>query len=248
MCINTYIYDGTFEGLLTVLAAARDTGNVPDDITPVHPHCGGLFQRVEEVGTEPELAAQFAAEIERRISPGALKTISRAFLAGAPGGEMLICRYLDLGLQVGSRLGNMLGHERVAPVNALARTVAREAHRMKGFVRFREVRDGFYYAPLEPDHDVLPLIARHFVDRFHNQHWVIHDLRRGRGIIYDAGRRGWMLTDIVLDGVPGLTEREIDFQALWRRCFEQLVVRERLNLKLQSSRLPRKHRRHLVEF
>lgn len=242
------IYDGTFDGLLTVLATARDTGNTPDDITPVHPLCPGLFQSVEEVGTDPELASLFAAEIERRISPVALKTVFRAFLAGQPGGEMLICRYLELGHKVGSRLGGMLGHERVAPVIALARAVAREAHRMKGFVRFREVQGGFYYAPLEPDHDVLPLIAGHFADRFHDQHWVIHDLRRGRGLIHDAGWREWVLTGIGLDGAPAFTERELDFQALWRRCFAQLAVRERLNFKLQSSRIPRKHRRHLVEF
>ena len=108
----------------------------------------------------------------------------------------------------------MLADVRVAPVHRLAQRVGREAHRMLGFVRFREVREGFYYAPLEPDHHVLPLIASHFADRFSDQHWVIHDLRRGRGIVHDANRREWLLTGLALCAGPEFSARELDFQEL----------------------------------
>ena len=243
-----YVYDGTFEGLLTVLATLRDCRAEPADITAVIPPCADLFHGVREVGTEPELAERLAAEIERRVSPSALATIFRAFLAEAPGGEMLIYRYLELGRQVGRGVDGMLSHDRVAPVRRLARAVGREAHRMKGFVRFREVRGGFYYAGLDPDYYVLPLIARHFADRFRDQNWVIHDLRRGKGIVHDAARREWVPADIELTARPELAARELDFQGLWQSYFAHTAVKERQNLRLQRSRLPLKHRRHLVEI
>ena len=119
---------------------------------------------------------------------------------------------------------------------------------MKGFVRFREVRGGFYYAQLEPDHDVLPLIARHFADRFRDQHWVIHDLRREKGIIHDATRRDWVMTPIELNTLPEFTEQELDVQGLWKSYFMHIAVEERRNPELQRSKLPLKYRRHLVEL
>jgi probable DNA metabolism protein len=243
-----YVYDGTFAGLLTTLADVRQAGAPPGDITTAPSAVGDLFQEVVRVVTDHDRAISCSEEIAARISPAALTTIYRAFLAEKPRSEMLIYRYLELGRELGRGVDAMLAHERVAPVCRLARMVVREAHRMKGFVRFSEVQGGFYYARLEPDHNILPLIARHFVDRFHDQHWIIHDLRRGTGIIYDATRSEWILTGIELDADPGPTARELDIRGLWRRYFERIAIEERHNLRLQKSNLPLKYRRHLVEL
>ncbi|HEY6872668.1 MAG TPA: TIGR03915 family putative DNA repair protein [Geobacteraceae bacterium] len=243
-----YLYDGTFDGLLTALATARESGDEPGGITATPPLQGGLFQDVRKVATDRERAAVFAGEIAARISPYALRTLYRAFLAEVPGGELLGYSYLTLGWRVGGRLGGMLAHERVAPVHRLALKVGREAHRMLGFVRFREVRDGFYYASIEPDHHVLPLIARHFADRFGDQHWVIHDLKRGKGIVHDAARREWVLTELKQCRAPQFTERELDFQRLWKSYFGHVAVEERRNLRLQQSKLPLKYRKYLTEL
>ncbi len=243
-----YVYDGTFEGFLTALAVIRQTGGTLDGITRTPPSCGSLFAETTEVGTDQDMAVRFAAGVAAAISPSVLSFAFRAFLAESSGGELLIHRYLEFGRLKGRQLDGMLSHERVAPVHRLAGKVGREAHRMKGFVRFREVRGGIFYAQLEPDHHVLPLIARHFADRFRDQNWIIHDLRRGKGVIHDAASGEWVLTDLGVDIPPEATDRELDFQRLWKGYFEHVSVGERLNLRLQQNKLPLKYRRHLVEF
>jgi len=161
---------------------------------------------------------------------------------------MLLHRYLRLGWREGRRLDSLLSHESVLPVHRLARRVRHEAHRMKGFVRFREVREGFYYAALEPDYRVISLMAPHFADRFFDQHWLIHDVRKNRGIVHEARRNGWEEVALELTGAPVMSEREEWFQSLWRRYFDRLAIAERYNPRLQQSKVPLKYRRYLVEF
>src|SRR5690606_13103660 len=57
-----------------------------------------------------------------------------------------------------------------------AKAVSREKHKMKAFVRFREVADGegaVYVAWFEPEHDVLPQVAPFFARRFAGMRWSI---------------------------------------------------------------------------
>lgn len=56
---------------------------------------------------------------------------------------------------------------------------------MKAYVRFKLTKDQLYYAFVEPDHNVLPLIAGHFKGRYAGQRWLIYDVKRKYGIYYD---------------------------------------------------------------
>jgi probable DNA metabolism protein len=76
-------------------------------------------------------------------------------------------------------------HPAVLTVFQTAKKVWREKHRMEAFVRFQRTADGLYYAIIEPDYNVLPLIAEHFQTRYADQRWMIYDARRRYGMYYD---------------------------------------------------------------
>ncbi|MBJ6983728.1 UdgX family uracil-DNA binding protein [Luteimonas sp. MC1750] len=70
----------------------------------------------------------------------------------------------------------MVTDDDVAWARHAAKAVSREKHKMKAFVRFREVADGqgaVYVAWFEPEHDVLPQVAPFFVRRFAGMRWSI---------------------------------------------------------------------------
>ena len=70
----------------------------------------------------------------------------------------------------------MVTDDDVAWARLAAKAVSREKHKMKAFVRFREVADGqgtVYVAWFEPEHDVLPQVAPFFVRRFAGMRWSI---------------------------------------------------------------------------
>lgn len=244
----SYCYDGTLGGLLTLLARLPAAAALPDSIATHPPAQQGLFSDTITVDTDPELAEQYWQKLHRRLGPAGLAPVRSAFLADHPQKDLLICRYLRLGMQEGRRVSGMLAHPQVEPLLTLARQVNREAHRYLGFVRFQEVTGGFYYAALAPDHRVLQLIAPHFANRFRDQQWVIHDCRHGEGIVYDRHRQQWLLLPMETSAQPELTPQEEQFQQLWQSYFATLAIEERKNLKLQQGKVPLKVRPWLVEF
>lgn len=241
-------YDGTFAGFLTAVALARERGVQPEAITDREPDQQGLFAAVEELATDRARAEELYQLIRRTLPAGAEQTLRYAFHAGEPGREILLFRYLMLGLATGPRFGAMLAHEAVIPVWKLARAVGRETHRYKGLVRFQHTEGDVWYAAIEPDHRILPLIAPHFAARFADQCWIIHDPRRGEAIAFDPRYRKWAETPLEVTGTLPCTAGEEFFRDLWRRYFDRLAIAERRNPKLQRQNLPLRHRRHLPEF
>jgi probable DNA metabolism protein len=244
----SYRYDGSWEGLLTVLALVRAEGAAPLRISRDEPPQEELFSRTVAVATNLETADSFLATIRQRLGPSVARHTFLVYLSEDAEAELLICRYLELGWEVGKGLDGLLADHRVQPVHRLARAVWREAHRLKGFVRFREVTDGYYYAQISPEFRVLPLLGRHFAERFRDQSWVIHDHRRSEALLHDAGHRAWGLIPLELIDTPRFTGQEEEFTALWRRYFARLAVAERANPRLQRQKVPLKCREFLPEF
>jgi probable DNA metabolism protein len=46
---------------------------------------------------------------------------------------------------------------------------------MEAFVRFKKCQDGLFLSLVQPDFNVLPLIERHFRNRYQDQRWLIYD-------------------------------------------------------------------------
>jgi probable DNA metabolism protein len=245
---GVYRYDGSFSGLLTVMARLLPQRTVPDAIGIDPPQQQSLFCEAIDVATDERLVEQFWTELIARLTPGCLHRIRQVFLADYPERELLICRYLLLAWEKGRGVAGMLAHPQVAPLWKLAQQVGHEAHRYLGFVRFQEVNGGFYYSAIAPDHRILPLIAPHFAARFSDQQWVIHDQNHGEGIVYDRRQRHWLLLPMERHAKPDLTPDEEHFQQLWRSYFTTLAIDERQNLGLQQGKVPLKVRPWLVEF
>src|SRR5690606_4947901 len=95
---------------------------------------------------------------------------------------------------------------------------------MEAFVRFKLTSDEIYLAEIEPDFNVLPIIAKHFRDRYQDQKWLIFDNRKHYGIFYD------LKTVEVIEmkfnnnlseqkGLEMLKKDEYLYQQLWRTYF-----------------------------
>jgi probable DNA metabolism protein len=247
--MTAYRYDGSFEGFLCAVADCLDLGDIhPEFMSDGADGAVGLFAGdVCEVATLRETALAFRKRFVGSVSQEAFATARYAFHSQKEGIELLVWRYLSLGVQVGKRLCGMLTEEPVHSVSRIARHVSHEAHKYKGFVRFREVEAGFLYAQIEPEADILPFIAPHFAERVGDRPWMIHDLRRNQAAIFDL--QSWRLVvDIELTAEPGLSAAERDYAALWRRYFQRHAIAERHNVELQQKHVPLRYRKHLTEF
>ena len=248
-----YTYDGSFEGLLTVLFSIYDSKSPPNSIQPEATAQGGLFAPPAYRDTDEATAARVWDGLLRTLSEEARARLYHVFLSEDADRELLIFRYVDLALRTPADISGNFANDDVRRVQRLAQQMFREKHRMEAFVRFEKTRDGLFHATIEPDFDVLPLIAAHFTKRYADQRWLIYDRRRRYGLYYDLTR-----TDIVQfenataaprAGVSAtvLDEREPLFQTLWQAYFDHVNIPERKNLKLHRRHIPLRYWRYLSE-
>ena len=124
---------------------------------------------------------------------------------------------------------------------------------MEAFVRFRLTKDGIYFAAIEPDFNVLPLIRTHFKNRYADQKWIIYDLKRNYGVAYDLSAVAYITLDLAPEiGISGAPEAyfhtsEISFQELWKQYFTSTNIKGRANQKLHVQHLPKRYWKYLTE-
>lgn len=101
--------------------------------------------------------------------------VLRAFLSEENAIENHLLEAIRLMIQYSE--ANVLenyGHEAIAHIRKAAKSVGREVHRVKEFVRFEQLGK-LYFAKIAPQYDVLPLVIPHFKARFSDQEWVLFD-------------------------------------------------------------------------
>ena len=248
-----YTYDGTFEGLLTVLFSIYESKSPPNTIQPEATAQTGLFAPPAHRDTDEARAARVWDGLLKTMDTEARTRLYHVFLSEVPDREMLLFRYVDLALRSPVDVAENYANADVRRVQRLAQQMFREKHRMEAFVRFEKTADELFHASIEPDFDVLPLIAAHFTKRYADQRWLIYDRRRHYGLYYDltrtdivrfenlAGRKATDISATVLD------EREPLFKHLWQAYFNHVNIPERKNLKLHRRHMPLRYWKYLSE-
>lgn len=259
----TYIYDGTFPGLLTAVYHWLQGDQSGDDIATLSGFEPDLFSQQETVITDPNLAGKLLKTIVGKLSKPAFHDLYFCFLSEEAGIEKAIAGFIQKSLIYGRGFEQNFGDITVRSIRKTSDRVSYEIHRFHGFVRFRKMSDGLYYAPVEPDYNIVELLAPHFSARFADQAWFIHDLRRSKGLYYDCNQCR-MVTGVEacpeailsvrqigsqgVDFNPAIFEAEEPlYQELWNEYFKGIAIPERENRRLQRQHMPKRYWKHMPE-
>jgi len=141
----------------------------------------------------------------------------------------------------------------VRQIAVIDKQVFREKHRMEAFVRFQKTADDLYFATIEPDFNVLPLLQDHFEKRYADQHWLIYDIRRQYGLYYNLQEVKSIVLENAIINKSGnlplhvLTQQEPLYQQLWQTYFQNVNIPERKNPKLHLRHMPQRYWKYLTE-
>lgn len=240
-----YLYDGTFGGLLTCIYHHYYTEKA-SGIFKWDQYQSTLLGGCMQVETDDEKAARVYEAIETKISPYDLRRIYKVYLSDDNEKEIKILRYTVYGFRIGSKISLLHGDPVVAAVQAIEKRVNTERERMLQFVRFSVVENDVLYGRIEPDNDVLELIAEHFCDRFRNDPFMIHDVKRRKALVSFGGR--WYITEFDGDIKPGASPDEKYYRGLWKTYFESISIKERTNLRCQKNFMPVKYWKNITEI
>lgn len=175
---------------------------------------------------------------------------------GVPAAFVELCRGVVLHAEPGRfallyRLLWRLQHEpglRHDPLDAdwtraahLAQAVRRDLHKMKAFVRFREVgTPPLHVAWFEPQHHIVEAVAPFFMRRFTNMPWAI--LTPARSVRWDG---------TALEFGPGAAKADAPAadagEALWLTYYAHVFNPARLKLRAMEKEMPRRYWKNLPE-
>ena len=247
----TLIYDGSFNGFLTaVFIAFEDRHNVVD-IQKNNKVQNGLFSETETIFTHVEKAKRVWNGI-RNKSYNAISTIYFAFLSEKDGIELILYNYVKKVMAQKEKQQDF-SDDIVLYISQLAKKVGREKHRMEAFVRFQLTQDGIYFANIEPDYDVIPLISKHFRNRYADQQWLIYDIKRNYGIFYNLDCVELVslnLSEVYHNKTKQSTvfnDEEYEYQGFWNAYFKSTNIKSRINKKLHAQHVPKRYWKYLSE-
>ena len=250
-----YIYDGSLEGFLTAVSCSLDSGGLPEDIVPASGWQSSLFAQPETIKTTPLAADKLITRLNA-FSRQIIRNICYCYLSETPHFERPTAEYIFLAFKHGKNVDRYHANNAVDDVHRLSRKVGGEIHRLSGLVRFRKLSDGTFWAPIEPDHNVVLPLAWHFARRLPTQNWVIYDIARDTGVRWNTKECSTVTMDpavverIRISGadLPDLLAvEEIDCQKLWQNYFDSVSIAGRTNTALQKSNMPRRYWKYLVE-
>nr|WP_243853010.1 UdgX family uracil-DNA binding protein [Sphingomonas naasensis] len=131
----------------------------------------------------------------------------------------------------------------VRRLEGMAREVRRDIHKMRAFVRFREVQDDAgarYVAWFEPIHHIVRANARFFVERFANMRWSI--LTPAVSLHWDGA---------TLSEGPGASRADAPgddpVEDVWKTYYASIFNPARLKTGAMLKEMPRKYWKNMPE-
>lgn len=241
-----YIYDGSFDGLLTCIFEAYYRHENPDDIIPMDRLQNNFLYQRYIIKTDSNKARKVYRSIAEKISTEALKRVFYAYLSELDGSGGAILNYLRIGFKIGRDIDSHLSNDAVLTMDKLNHKVSGERHAMLGLLRFKMLESNILYANYEPQYNVTGLIAPHFVNRIPNENWIIHDIKRNIAALYN--KKEWIIKELELEDEMIIHEDEEDYQEMWKSYYRHISIASRKNLRLKKNNMSMKYWKHLVEL
>jgi probable DNA metabolism protein len=174
-----------------------------------------------------------------RVPRAFIEAAETAILHSDPDRFAFLYRVL-LGFKAEPDLMHIASDPDVRKLEAMTKAIRRDIHKMRAFVRFRQIEEIQYIAWFEPSHFIVERNADFFVRRFTGMRWSILTPYRSadwNGEILSFGA-GANKRDVPADDAA---------EELWRTYYKSIFNPARLKPKAMQAEMPKKYWRNLPE-
>lgn len=248
-----YVFDGSMEGLLCAVFEwfERKPGKIV--LKAEYIHQPDAFSATFEVQNDAAKADRVWKGLQKKLDRTWMRRWYCAYLSERSEAYSALFEFTCYLFSSSEEVEKNYGHPQVLSVAQTARKVEREKHRMEAFIRFQHTSDGIYYCGIDPDFNVLPLIMKHFKDRYADQQWIIYDIKRKYGLYYDLEKVEEIHMDFDIQvnqskvPVHAASDQESLYTQLWTDYFKSINIPARKNTKLHLQHVPRRYWKYLTE-
>lgn len=244
--MKIYIYDSTFEGLLTAIYDGFYSKISPISIYGENEsNIPLLLGEIVKITTEKDKYKKVREAVINKIDLLTLKKIYMTYLSNYQDKSMVIFKYLKTAFKLGHSVHNYLNIAVIRLVDDINKRVMNECHRFEGFIRFKYLYENFLYSSIEPDNDIVELLGEHFKGRFPREYFIIHDILREKALIYNTISYEIISMDKAI--YERLRLHNDEYANLWKAYFKSTTIEERKNIRLQARMMPKRYWKHILE-
>ena len=217
-----YYYDGSFDGLLTVIYIAyKDRKNNALRITVKTEQ---LLLELDDINviTDFSKARHVEKAICDKLSQNFLNNIRTCFLSSDKNKDIVIVHTVYKALKQGEEILNSLD-EHAFYVNKFVKQVLNERHKYLGVLRFKEMKDGTLFSTIEPKNNVLPILIYHFKNRMKKEKFAIFDKGRKMIVYYDTKKvEIFFVKSLEIEW----SNEEIEYSELWKTFHKSISIKK----------------------
>jgi len=251
-----YTYDGSFYGMLSCVFESFEKKEMPIEISAF----GGSLFPIKYIETDEIKAERVLKGVKDKIGADAVEYVKLCFLASIKNKEIALIHFIRAGFEKGRRfieevrtnfgpnkkvIAGVISNDQLARVQKGIDLLLLEKQRFVQFIRFSEV-NGALVSIIEPEHQVLPLLAEHFIERFPNEQFLIYDKTHSLGLIYTNKQA--KIEQIENYQMPKLSDEEKEYQKLWKLFYDTIAIAERKNDRCRMNFMPKKYWKNLTEL
>lgn len=252
--MTIFVYDKTFEGLLTAVFDAYSRRSFPDLLLGEGEPFPLFYDEAVTICTDGAKVDRVWKGLQKKLSATALSVVTITWLSELPGVDLLLFRYIRKAIDAPRTIEMNFGDPDVLEVSKIWKKVSNERHRVIQFLRFQKAADGTFFAAVRPIYNVLPITLYHLKDRFADQRWLLYDLKREYGYYYDLKepvevrfeeKEAHLLSGLLSEELMDADEKL--FQQMWKTYFKSIAIKERLNPKLHRQHMPARFWKYMPE-
>lgn len=252
--MTIFVYDKTFEGLLTAVFDAYSRRSFPDLLLGEGEPFPLFCDEAVTICTDDAKVDRVWKGLQKKLSATALSVVTITWLSELPEVDLLLFRYIRKAIDAPRTIEMNFGDPDVLEVSKIWKKVSNERHRVIQFLRFQKAADGTFFAAVRPIYDVLPITLHHLKDRFADQRWLLYDLKREYGYYYDLKelvevrfeeKEAHLLSGLLSEELMDADEKL--FQQMWKTYFKSIAIKERLNPKLHRQHMPARFWKYMPE-
>lgn len=242
---DIYLYDGSFSSLIALIEYLVETKKNVSNINAVENYVDNLLD--EPVFLRLNNKDKLYKNLYNKLPNDFIWRIKYVFLSNTNNKEYVIYDFIRNYYLYNNQVIYRRNIDSVNNLIIISGRVSKEAHHMKGFLRFKKMNN-FYYAEISPTNNVLPIIVNHFKQRLSDEYWIIRDTGRNEYALYNRKKVIFLKKSDIIKLNLDLHKDEFDIEDLWKTFFETIAIKERKNLKTQMNFMPKKYWKNIIEM
>ncbi len=241
---HIFIYDGNFITLLNLIKELIKNKIIPLNIKDNN-YNANLFDNLITLKiNDDEIVIKNLID---NLGIEIFNVIYKIYLSNHNNKELLIYYFIVYSLKYHHNIFYMRNIPVINEGLKVCKYVQNENHKMKGFLRFKELKNHVLYAEISPENNILPILVKHFKARLSNEYWLIKDVKRNIIAIYNKKDVLIKSCDDISINLNEYSNNEMEFEELWKEFYQTIGIKERKNDRCRMNFMPKKYWQYILE-